>query len=153
MNQKDQHFLAKNTLDRKNIPDLLYHFTTLSHYNIIEREGITHGVIPRSMTNYIKNRQWLTANPDWYPPWAAGLSGSFTRTQVRITVKVENYKNLVHWPQYSIKYVPQSMIKMLNSEDNPSDWYIYCGKIPVRWFIKVDYRQELDQPIASIDNG
>ena len=120
----------------------LYHYTTASHLEEIKVRGLTRGVIPITMTQYHHDYQWLTSNKDWFPPWAAGLAGKYARTQYRIEVQIPKKakRNLLSWSEHGTRLVPLVMWDMLNSHDNPNDWYVFDGRIPASWFGKIEQR-------------
>lgn len=122
----------------------LYHFTASHLIEKIKVEGLTLGAIPLSIgpAKVEYGYQWLTANPEFQQAWCDPAFSSFpyNRNDYRIKLNIPKTSmiNLIPWIlvwKELKEYIP--LVKHLNDFGDPENWFVYHGKIPVKWFIEI----------------
>ena len=116
-----------------------YHFTSLWHFEAILTEGyISRGDVPLTPSGGY-NALWLTKDPDWdRQGWAGG--SEICKTEVRLTIMLpdEALPYLKHWPELAnAENVEERWYRALaQGGGNPEDWYVFMGRIPLRWVLE-----------------
>ncbi len=133
---------------------VMYHFTDLLHLPSVLTFGIAKGDVPISPRGGY-NSPHLTTDDRWTHQTWADTRGATDKTEVRLTVGVpKNDSALHHWPQLAIdEAIEEIWVRALNTvqmgekrfthekmELLSRNWWIYKGRIPTEWFLKIDYR-------------
>lgn len=119
----------------------LYHFTSHIHVRGCLDTGIRLGTIPTfsesGEVTLLPGYQWLTKNPSFSQRWDEYSSLPYKRTGYRIGVSIPYNKrirkHLIPWMVFCQNgLVHPQMIRDLNGDGDPEEWYIYTGPIPKR---------------------
>lgn len=121
--------------------DILYHFTAKRFLGSIFREGLTRGVMLKSIdpVEFIYNKQWLTKNPRFNQGWVIGTGRlPYKRNEVRLTIQIPNEKRLNLKPWTQMKFLVPLVANELEDSElaDPDNWYIYQGEIKPDWIIE-----------------
>lgn len=120
----------------------LYHFTAKRFLASIQKQGLTKGVMVKSIAppTFIFNKQWLTKNPSFDQSWSIGTGRlPYKRNEARLTVEIptEALQNCKPWAQ--MQFLTPLVAKELSAFGDPENWFIYQGKIDPSWIKKIDF--------------
>jgi hypothetical protein len=123
----------------------LYHFTAAHLAKRIECEGITLGGymnLINGQLEIVRGYIWLTANPSFEQSWCENkITIPYDRNAVRFTVEIPaSYEaNVIDWVMFCAQgNVDPRVERMLNGFDDPWNWKLYRGVIPVEWLTAID---------------
>lgn len=120
--------------------ETFYHFTAKRFLPAIQREGLTHGRMLKSIAplSFIDNKQWLTKNPDFNQEWAHGTGRlPYKRNEVRLTVNIPLEKLTHCKPWTQMQFLVPEVAKDLSAFGDPENWFIYQGRIPAEWITDI----------------
>jgi hypothetical protein len=109
----------------------------------IQRNGLTLGKFPLlgdGHMSFIDGVQWLTADENpMAQSWATSVLIPYSRTAYRLTVdipmgRLRKLKTAVAF----VKDLPVEQQKIVTAWAGNQNWYIYQGKIPAKWIIKIE---------------
>jgi hypothetical protein len=139
----------------------LFHFTAAHLWPLIQAEGLTAGRVPANRGSdtsrifLIEGYQWLTQCPDWAQAWCDPKYSrlAYRRDAVRITVAIPDSSrdHLLHW--IKVSHLCGPVAHALNMVGNPSDWWLFDGRIQPGWFREIDRNPAIcpsQQPIDMI---
>jgi hypothetical protein len=124
----------------------LYHFTSNLHLWSVLKNGLISGVIPTNVISGVVsfeiNCQWLTKNGCFNQSWNESTTLSYNRTANRLTIEIPlaYTVNLIKWTDYCktpTNNAQKETFRILNSDGDPENWYIYKGHIPPEWITEV----------------
>lgn len=123
--------------------ETFYHFTAKRFLPGIQREGLTHGRMLKSISplTFLESKQWLTKNSDFNQEWAHGTGAlPYKRNEVRLTVSVpiSKMQNCKPWTQ--MQFLVPLVAKDLSAYGDPENWFIYQGQIKPDWIVKIEER-------------
>lgn len=121
----------------------LYHFTSLSHVPLIERDGF----LKTTESNISEHRQhagpdvvWLTTNPD--PDYHRGtweIGSNVDKLQVRFTVLIAT-KSVFKWrPWAGSRGIDQSWAEVLARVGGWNSWRVVERNVPRDEWVKIDF--------------
>lgn len=114
----------------------LYHFTAERFLKSIKKNGLTKGVMVKSMNppQFIMGKQWLTKNPHFEQSWAKGTGRlPYKRNEVRLTIEIpEDYQHQCK-PWSQMKFLTPEVADMLSAFGDPENWYVFDGSISQHW--------------------
>lgn len=117
-----------------------YHFTAERFLMSILREGITRGVMVKSMNppSFLFKKQWVTVNPDFEQAWSKGTGRlPYKRNEVRLTVEIPDNKEINCKPWSQMKFLTPEVADDLSRFGDPENWWIYQGEIRPEWISEV----------------
>lgn len=124
----------------------LYHFTAKRFLAGIEKEGLTRGVMLKSMNppKFLHNKQWLTTNPSFDQGWSIGTGRlPYKRNEVRIEFEIplDSRGNLKPWSQ--MRFLVPEVADDLEASDlaDPENWWIYQGDVKPWWIREVVFNE------------
>jgi hypothetical protein len=102
----------------------LYHFTAKRFLDSILRNGITKGVMVKSLNppKFILNKQWLTKNKSFDQSWSHGTGLlPYKRNEVRLTIEIpiEKIENCKPWTQ--MQFLVPDVAKELSAFGDPEN--------------------------------
>lgn len=127
---------------------ILYHFTSNVLLPRVERDGLTKGAVPWTLTDEGKVQmmtklQWLTVNGDFFDQsWddGVGMTGAIMRrTDWRITIEIPNLAeaHVVPWLKFAEQHnLPVQQHYRERGFTGQRHWCIFRGSIPRAWFVE-----------------
>lgn len=122
----------------------LYHFTAKRFLESIKRQGLTRGMMLKSIQplQFLPNKQWLTTKKEFDQGWSIGTGRlSYKRNEVRLTVEIpiDAQGNLKPWTQ--MRFLVPLVANDLEDSDlaDPENWWIYQGKIKPKWITEIKF--------------
>lgn len=117
---------------------ILYHFTSPVNVDSILKYGINRGDVPTTPSQGFQ-APWLTSNSE---PAKQKWIAKTDKNKVRLTINVKKQDRLRKWSSFAKALEMEEW--WYNALDyvggNQSDnWYIYLGRIPPSWIMKVEY--------------
>ena len=109
----------------------LYHFTPAHLFPLVMRDGISRGMTPvkvNRLIGFVPNTQWLTSNPEFTQSWSEGSTLPYDRTAFRLTIELENDKNLLTWTKFK-RQIRGHVLPHFDAFGDPENWYVYVGQI------------------------
>lgn len=126
---------------------MLYHFTARRLIYSIIRDGIRPGAVVHSDAlgrHFIQGGYvWLTTNPSFDQAWDVRKLIPYSRTDIRIALKIGAYyrKNLIPWLSYYQRH-RHTIDPALNAHGDPENWFLYKGHIHTSEFIEISERSD-----------
>lgn len=122
----------------------LYHFTAERFLKSIEKNGLTRGVMVKSMNPpaFLFGKQWLTKNPEYEQSWAKGTGRlPYKRNEVRLTIEIpeENERDCKPWTQ--MMFLVADVAEQLSCMGDPENWYVFDGNIRPHWIKEIGRRE------------
>lgn len=119
----------------------LYHFTAERFLPSIQKQGLTRGVMLKSLNPlaFIHGRQWLTKNPSFDQEWAVGTGAlPYKRNEVRLTIEIPEAlaENVKPWSQ--MRFLVPEVAGDLSMFGDPENWMIYIGDVRPHWIVEID---------------
>lgn len=124
----------------------LYHFTAKHLLKGIQQEGLTRGVMLKSLrpVEFIFNKQWLTKNRSFDQSWAEGTGRlPYKRNECRLTIQIPEHlqEKLKPWSQ--MKFLVPEVADDLSAFGDPENWLIFDGAILPDWIVKIDFKESM----------
>ena len=124
----------------------LYHFTAKRFLSSIKKEGISRGMMLKSLRpiQMIPRKQWLTKNSDFNQGWSIGTGLlPYKRNEVRLTIEIPDDDDRIQ-PWTKLKFLVPEVANYLEASDlaDPENWMIYDGVIPSAWILKIDFHKD-----------
>lgn len=121
---------------------LLYHFTAKRFVDAIKSDGLTRGVVLKTLSpiTFMSDWQWLTSNPKWEQSWAAGTGRlPYKRNEVRLTVVIPSSETERCRPWSQVKFlVDPSVAQTLSSYGDPENWWLFSGRVDPSWITEIE---------------
>lgn len=131
----------KNQNERESVK--FYHFTAKRFVDSIMKEGITRGMMVKSINpvRLIPNKQWITVNPEFEQEWARGTGKlPYQRNEARLTIEIplDQISHCKPWTQ--MKFLVPLVAEDLSRFGDPENWHIFQGEIPPTWITQIDFK-------------
>lgn len=119
----------------------LYHFTSSTHVESIQRHGIRQGMVPLPDGRFITDHQWLTGNPAWVQGWSrrplhTADGHVCDRTEARFTVTIPKARraDLVKWTDFARALDP-AWVQRLHDEggQESESWWLFSAIVKPGW--------------------
>jgi len=123
---------------------VFYHFTAKKFLESIQKEGITRGVMVKTINppSFLHNKQWITTNSNFKQDWAIGTGRlPYKRNEVRLTIEIPlgEIENCKPWSQ--MRFLTPEVAKDLEAFGDPENWHIFQGKIKPQWITQIDFNE------------
>ncbi len=119
---------------------IFYHFTAKRFLDSILKEGLTRGVMVKSLSpaTFLFNKQWITTNPRFSQEWAEGTgTRPYKRNEIRLTIDIPDDKMTNAKPWSQMKFLTPEVADDLSAFGDPENWWIYQGEIRPKWILEV----------------